>query len=324
MSRYVIHLVAVVAVSGWIMFPAAARAQSLGRRVPGTLGIHAGDQPGAGLYVAGQFVRYASSVAVDRDGNASPIDLDAVAGAFGVAASFQLPDGGPYLGAAIGLPAGHVSLETDSQARIDRGGTGDLYIQALRLGAKLPYADLSASYGVYFPTGRYDARGQDGFGNGQFTHELAAGGTLFFDAEHTVFVSAVGSVFLNGPKRTIDLTRGSTVQVQGGIGVRLFHQLDLGVAGYALWQVTDDEGTALPPALRGAREQVYGIGPEIDVVIPEIGAQFTARYGHDFGVRSRPEGGLFFVGLAWRVWDFGAARRRESAEVSGTGTGLAF
>jgi hypothetical protein len=327
-TSVVVVVVVVAATGGLLLSGATAQAQSLGHRVPGTLGIHAGDQPGAGVYVVGQLANFASNAVFDRNGDAVPVrgfDLAAVAGAVGVAAIFRLSHNGPYLGVALGVPAGHVSMrEGFAQSEIDRGGLGDVYVQPLRLGVKFRQADLSVSYGAYLPTGWYDAHGQHGFGNGQITHEVSAGGTLFFDARHDFFVSALGSVHVNGPKQTIDVTRGATAQVQGGIGVRVFRVVDLGLAAYALWQISDDGGAALPQAQRGARDRVYGAGPEVGIAIAQLNAQLTVRYGHDFGVASRPQGELLYVGLAWRAWDFGASRRRESVGASGAGTGLAF
>jgi len=300
---------------GLFLFSGAAQAQSLGHRVPGTLGIHAGDQPGVGLSFVGQFLAYNSNRAFDRDGrplSIAGLGVAAQAGAIGVGVTFKLPGDGPYLGAVVGIPYGHLSTWSDVPAtRTDRQGVGDTYFQPLRLGAKLRCADLNVSYALYLPTGVYDSDGERGFGNGQITHEISAGGSVFSDAKRALFASALASLDLNGPKRSIDLTRGATVTIQGGVGVTLHPIVNAGLAGYALWQVSDDVGGAVPQILRGARERVYGLGPEVNVAIPPIRAALSARYVRDFGVVSRPEAGLFFMSLVWRAWDFGTAAREE-------------
>lgn len=63
-------------------------------------------------------------------------------------------------------------------------------------------------------------------------------------------VSALASYDVNSRKRGIDITRGNTLQVQGGGGFPVAKVLTMGLAGYALWQVTDDRGTALPQVVR--------------------------------------------------------------------------
>lgn len=306
-ARVVTRLVTLVAACGLTLIARSANAQELGHRIPGTLGIHAGDQSDAGLYVAARFADYFANSARDRNGAPLVIpgfDLNAAAGAIGIGATLRLPHEGPYLTASAAVPIGHTSSRSDRpEVSVDRYGVGDVYLQPVRVGVRNTHFDVSASYAVYIPTGWYDANGtQRGISSGQTTQEFSAGGSLFVDAAHTFFVSALGSFDLYGSKRNIDITRGASVQVQGGAGMRLFRVLDVGLAGYALWQVSDDTGTALPMALRGARDVVYGVGPEIDALIPPIHAQLTTRYAHDFGVRSRPEGQLFFVGLTWRAW----------------------
>src|SRR5262249_18551096 len=103
-------------------------------------------------------------------------------------------------------------------------------------------------------------------------------------------------------KRDLDLTRGDTFQIQGGVGItRLQGAFEAGAAGYALWQLRDDRGADLPPVLRGARDRVYGVGPEVAVFVKPIRSQIRARYEWDFGVRSRPKGNIFTVGIIFSI-----------------------
>ena len=74
------------------------------------------------------------------------------------------------------------------------------------------------------------------------------------------------------------LTRGQTVQVQGGVGRRFLRLFDLGLAFYGLWQVSSDTGSDIPPALLGIRETGVGLGPELDVLLPWIRGKLTTRY----------------------------------------------
>ena len=107
---------------------------------------------------------------------------------------------------------------------------------------------------------------------------------------------------IHQPKIGIDVTRGDILQIQGGIGSTVLGIVDLGLAGYALWQVGDDRGSDLPAALRGRRDRVFGLGPELGILMPMLRAKLGIRYTRDFGVRGRPEGQLVVVGLSFRVW----------------------
>lgn len=114
--------------------------------------------------------------------------------------------------------------------------------------------------------------------------------------------SALLSYDLNRPKRGIDIKRGNTVQIQGGAGMRVHDLIDAGVAGFALWQVTDDSGADLPPMLRGARDRVFGLGPEVDILIPALRLRLDLRAAWDFGVRSRPQRRILVASLTYVAW----------------------
>jgi hypothetical protein len=74
--------------------------------------------------------------------------------------------------------------------------------------------------------------------------------------------------------------------------------VDVGIIGYALWQVTDDRGSALPAPLAGARERVFGLGPEIGVLVPALRSRLTARFAWDLAGEARPVGTLLLVGIS--------------------------
>src|SRR5262245_64053300 len=73
-------------------------------------------------------------------------------------------------------------------------------------------------------------------------------------------------------------------------------QLDLGVAGYAQWQVRDNRGSDIPPALRGIKSNVHAVGPEITATT-KFG-RFFASYEFEFGSQNTSNGKVFLFGLA--------------------------
>ena len=125
---------------------------------------------------------------------------------------------------------------------------------------------------------------------------------FFEDDRHGWRFSALASHVRNGKKRGIAIARGDTVQIQGGLGGRVVDGIELSVAGYALWQVSDDRGPDLPVALRGARERAFGLGPEVDVMVPALRSRLSARLAWDIDGRARPAGTILVLGLSVVAW----------------------
>ncbi len=282
---------------------ASAQVQDLGHRIPGGVGLDAGTQNEPGLYLGDRFVWFSSNRVVDRNGNPVPIqnlDLDAYANAFGVAATIEVAP--VYITFSAAVPVVRSSLSADQpEASIERLGLGDVFLEPIKLGTRSERFDAVASYAFYVPT-RQGARTR--IGEPEWSHQFAAGGTLFFDDHRGSRFSLLASYVHHQQKLEVDITRGDTLLFQGGIGVRFKRVIDVGLAGYALWQVTDDSGSELPEMLRGARERVFGLGPEVDVAIPCLRSRLTARFEWDIGGRARPVGTILFLGLpvvAWRA-----------------------
>jgi hypothetical protein len=254
--------------------------------------------------VADQLALYAANRLRDRDGNVLPITgfrLRALVNGIGLAATFTWK--ALYLNFAASAPLVHLRLESDlPQASVDKFGFGDARVQPLGVGWRTSRFDLVTSYALYVPTGRAAPGGRDGVSRAGFSHEFSAGGTAFFDRNRHWYLTALAGYELNQRKLGIDITRGDTIQVQGGAGRQLWGLVDVGVAFYALWQVRDDRGSDLPEVLRGSRDRVLGLGPEVGVRIPPIRTKLALRYEHDFAVHARPEGQIATLTAMLQPW----------------------
>ncbi|MBX6366322.1 MAG: transporter, partial [Gemmatimonadetes bacterium] len=283
---------------------AASAQQQLGQKVLGAAGINAGIQADSGLYLIDRFLRYSADRLLDREGRRVPIeglDVDARANAIGAALTLK-PRGWPFVTVAAGVPLAKISLNSDDpRVSLDRQGLGDLIVQPLKLGWRWSGADAVAAYTFYAPTGRFEPR-RGGVGRGFWTHQFSLGGGVFRNRPRAWRASALASYDLNMRKRGIDIRRGNTIQVQGGAGVGVLRVALVGVAGYALWQVSDDRGTDVPPALRGLRTRVYALGPELNVVIPRLRLAGELRVEREFGVRARMQGQVLVAGITYQAW----------------------
>jgi hypothetical protein len=288
---------------------AALGAQDLGHKLPGLIGLDAGRIPEPGLYVIDRVVFYQADELRDRFGNVipvGPLEFQAIANGAGVSYTKRLPHDGLFFTAAAAAPLARFSLDLHDrpEASFDRFGLTDIFVQPARLGWRHGQVDVVGGYAIYLPTGNFPLAGGKGLSSGNVTHEFSMGGSVFGDNARTVFATALASYNLNLRKRGIDLIRGDTFQVQGGVGVsRLNRTVEAGVAAHVLRQVRPDRGADLPEVLRGARDRVYGVGPEIAVTLKSIRSQIRTRYEWDLGVRSRPKGNVFVVGLVVKATD---------------------
>jgi hypothetical protein len=277
-------------------------AQDLGHRLPGLIGLDAGTIAPPGLSVLDRFAAYNADELRDRNGNIVPIgpELRVLSNAVGISYTYRLPQSCTTLSARAAAPVAGLRLNVQDvpAASVDKFGLADIYIQPLEWGCEKDRFEILASYSLYVPTGQFLLAGGKSVSSGNVTHQFSFGGTIYRSKERTSFISALASYELNLRKRNIDITRGDIFQIQGGIGVKRHNQvLEMGLAGYALWQVRDDRGADLPPVLSGARDRVFGLGPEVAVLIKSINSELRARYEWDIGAQSRFQGNVFVVGI---------------------------
>ena len=285
----------------------ATAQQSLGHKMLGGVGIDAGTQSEPGLYIADRLMWFGADRLIDRNGDVVPVpglNIDAYGNMLGFGFTTK-PRGarGAYLSFAAGVPLAKVSLRIDDpRVHVDRSGMGDLFVQPLQVGWRKKRHDAVAMYTFYAPTGKFEPRTGNGVGRGYWTHQFSVGAAGFRGSDRMTRASALVSYDLNLKKRGIDIRRGNTLQIQGGAGVGVLKVVTVGVAGFAMWQVSDDVGADIPPSLRDLSTRAFGVGPEIHLLIPALRGRIEARFEREFAVRSRPEGQILLVGFGQQVW----------------------
>ena len=274
----------------------------MGHRVLGSVGLDAGSQPDTGVYVGDRFFYSHANQLKDKHGNRVPIDgldIEAEANVVGSSGTYKIEDG-PYITAAIAVPYARVTTKANVPATdIERLGLGDIFVEPLMVGWRQKYFDAVASYSFYAPTGQLDRKG---LGQPQWAHQFSAGGTFFFDDERGWRLSALTSYNLYQKKNGIDVTRGDSVQIQGGLGGKFSKLIDFGLVGYGLLQIANNQGSDLPNGLADYREKAFGLGPELGVTIPMLRSKITARYEWDLGAVARPQGQVLVVSFSFLAW----------------------
>lgn len=299
--------VVAVVVLAIVVVGSRASAQDLGHRLVGTQGLSAGRALSPGLYVADQLIYYSAETLRDREGNEVPIDgldISAIGNGLGVAFVVEIPEIAAFVSVTAAGTIAHLSTSADrADLNTERYGLGDVFLQPLRIGWRADQLDVICSYSLYVPTGRFELGARvSGVSSGHYAHEWSVGATVFADAERRYYASAIASYGLQHQKIDIDITRGDSVQIQGGIGANLFGLVDVGPVGGALWQIEDDSGADVPPVLRGARDRVFLLGGEIGVTLAAIRGRISARYEHELEARSRPEGQILVFQLSLAAW----------------------
>lgn len=202
-----------------VSVPAAA--QDLGHRLVGTQGLYAGRQREPGLYVADQLAYYGAETLRDRDGDEVPVEdlrIDAIGNALGLSLVLELPDDTTFLTMTAAVPLARASLSSERpEASLDRLGLGDVFLQPLLLGWRVPHLDVVTGYSVYLPTGLFRL-GEGNLSRGHVTHQFSLGATFYADEDRRYFVSAMASYDLNQTEEGIDIRRGDTLAIQGGAG----------------------------------------------------------------------------------------------------------
>ena len=285
-------------------------AQQLGYKLLGSAGIDAGVQPPPGLAIVSQALHFAANELRDRAGNVVPVDgldIDATGLALGLSYTSK-PKKATHLTFAAGLPVADIHVSSDDPAASLNGyGFSDAFVQPMKLGWRKRRFDVVTAYVAYVPTGHFEPKGV-GPGRGYWTHQLSVGGALYADSTRSSRASALVSYERNTRKRGIDIRRGDMLQIQGGAGASVHRVATIGVAGYALWQVTPDRGADIPTRLRGERTRVFGLGPEVDVTIPQWRTRVALRAEHELGVTSRPRGNVIALSVVYLAR--GAPRRK--------------
>jgi len=177
---------------------------------------------------------------------------------------------------------------------------GDIYIEPINITWRTDRLALLASYGFYIPTGQFQPFSEKDSGYGNWGHQVAFATTYFLDPAKTFTFSAYVAYEIHCRKKDIDYTPGDNLIVDWGLGKTICGCVTVGLVGYVECMTTNDSGTQVPPALKGVKDRVFAIGPELDFEIDEIGGLLTMRYEREFLARARTQGNRAIASLGVR------------------------
>ncbi|MBF0185424.1 MAG: transporter [Magnetococcales bacterium] len=271
-----------------------------GHYVNGVEGIKAASLPPPGVYWRWYNLFYQADSFKDKSGNkvANHFDLDVFAT---VNRLIWITDK-KFLGADFGMDAIIPLVNTNLSLRpgatelhFSSLGIGDVLLEPVVLSWHGQSWDAATALGVYFPTGEFDRTDPSSAGKGYYSLMYTLGGTWYFDPGKTLSASLLSRYEIHGNQEQRDLRKGDDFHFEVGVGKKLNDTFEVGVAGYAQWQMSDDRGKdATNPSVH---DRVFGIGPEVVVAVPAIGSSISIRGTTEFGARDSAEGNMLTVTL---------------------------
>jgi hypothetical protein len=297
-----------VVVVGFFWFSLSSEAQYKGDHIPGFLGLQSGTQAPPGLYVGNLVWVYPTSTIKDNDGRdinlpgslTSTADIILV----NVVTNYKLFGGNVGASAAFPFIKNRIQLNSlDVQTHF---AYTDMFVSAA-LGWTFKRADVTAGYNLYIPTGRFSSGGVDNTGLGIWGNEVYAGSTVYFDQKKTWNAAATFSAEFHSDKRGTNIKVGDLGTVEGGIGKTFYRKVggpvpmitNIGMAGYAQFKMTADSGSDIPVPLRGFKDRVFALGPEINTFLPKPRLTLLFRYEPEFGARNRTQGQTILFSIVW-------------------------
>jgi len=317
--RYIVLLLLLIA-----CFTPAASAGELGHYMPGVASIRDFVVPQEpGFYYAQYNLYYTTDTYKDRNGNSvdsltiGPVTLDIEANinAIGIQPTFIWATDWGVWGAVyspyIGLPIANTSVQASlsTQTRFgrstdeDQWGLGDIYIKPIWLGWNSNHYGISAGYGLYIPTGRFDDGDVDNTGLGFWTHEFQVGVTWYPWEHQGTAIMLNGTYEIHHEKDGADITPGDRFSLEWGVSQYLPLNkeqtllAELGVSGYGQWQVEKDSGSGVTDVLN-VKDKVNGIGGQLGLASVPLNASVVIRYIKEYDAEARFEGDLYTMTIA--------------------------
>jgi len=205
---------------------------------------------------------------------------------------------GATYSASIDLPLVNAVIQPSRLPTSFTGhGLTDLYIEPVNLTWHKDRADIRAVYGFYPPTGKYDPNKVDNFGLGFWTHQFQLGTTTRLSADHTWNASVLGTFETHTTKQGTDIRPGNDLTTEYGFGKRFMdNRVNVGIAGYMYFQVSDISGTQA--ILKSVHSRAFATGPEIYAEVTKLKIPVWFRYLPEYGVHARTSGHTLVFGIA--------------------------
>ncbi|MBF0445030.1 MAG: transporter [Magnetococcales bacterium] len=283
-----------IAIVGVFIGAGAAHSGEQGHYVHGVEGLKAASVPPPGYYVRWYNALYTANKLADQNGDASNVGLDLEV--FATVPRFVWITNKKILGADYGMNLIVPFINTDIQ--ITAAGVnqqsfamGDIFVEPLLLAWHGKQWDAAFGLGWNLPIGEYSTADSSSAGKDFYTTMFSFGGTWYPDAKKEWSVTMLNRYEIHSKKDQTDAKLGDDYHFEWAVGKKVSPTWELGLAGYAQWQVNDDEGSAITYD-KTVHDQVFAVGPEASVFIPQLTTFVSLRSLWEFGAVDRSEGNI--------------------------------
>lgn len=264
----------------------------------GVEGLKGGTLPPAGNYYRMYNVFYQADELKDKNGKRLNVDFDLNVFA-NVHRFVHVSDETKILGgnffADVTIPVVYQDAEMGAMGIKDNDfGLGDINIEPFGICWHGGQLDTAVGLSVFVPTGKFDKNNPASAGRDMWTGMGTVGATCYFDKGRVWHAAILSRYEVHSRKDHSDVKLGDDFHFEWGIGKTVNKFWDVGVAGYAQWQVSKDSGADVTWD-KSVRDRVYAIGPEILGFFPNDKMFLSFRYLWEFGAKDRGEGNVAVV-----------------------------
>jgi hypothetical protein len=273
----------------------ATRAQVRGVYPLGMSATNSGVTPEPGFSYSNLLAIYSRDKFVDTDGEALATGRQSVVMDLN---SFVWVSKRRILGAKFSmsatLPIANNSLTSNVEGAISGGdGFADSYYQPFILGWDTKRAAVRAVYGFLAPTGKFNNGANDNVGSGYWTHAFSSGQTFYLTRNKATSVSAFQMYEIHTAQAETKIHPGQTLNldysVMHAFPVGDALRLQVGLAGYHQWQLTNKNGPTVTPEQANAHYKVNALGVASNVnLTAKLNVGF--KYFQEFANRSTFQG----------------------------------
>lgn len=283
----------------FLAYGMSAQAATMGTHYPyGGEGVLAGTAPPPGFHYRGY--AFITNPTTLKDDNGDDLNVGFNADVLATVHRFLHVTEKQFLGAnfayevVVPIIKKDVSIEALGVSDSKALSLGDVFFEPFVLVWHRPRWDATFTLGVYAPTGEYDSQKPASPGLGYWSGMLTLGGTVYFDNDRSLSLSAMTRTLVNTEQDETDVTPGSEFVVEYGLGkeIGINDKLSIrpGICGAAYWQIEDDSDDG-PGTVASERKESYALGAEINFFwLPPKLFQFNLRALREFGAKNTTQG----------------------------------
>ncbi len=200
---------------------------------------------------------------------------------------------GANFNAALVLPFANLALNPETlELDPERVGLGDIMAIPLMLTWNLDRITLNTRYGLWIPTGSYEAGSISNSGKGFWSHNLGLGVTVYVDKNKSWSVSSMNTLELNSRQKSTEIRPASNLVSEWSAGKTFDRVFNLGLVGYLNYQIGRQDGRNVPDGTH--HYKVNGLGMEFSYRTANKWV-FITRWYLEYLAVNRPEGTAIHV-----------------------------